>query len=76
MPDVMHLPGKVVDPRPATFATYFNKFWGVVKRESPPPHLWGPDMWGAKYALVRAEYEPVLDRTALHMQPVIEDKEK
>lgn len=39
-------------------------------RQFDPDNIMGPDQFGAYYRAVAAEYDPVADRTTLHLQVV------
>ncbi|EFG75267.1 hypothetical protein HMPREF0591_4830 [Mycobacterium parascrofulaceum ATCC BAA-614] len=39
-------------------------------RQFDPDNIVGPDQFGAFYRAVAAEYDPVADRTSLHLQVV------
>lgn len=40
------------------------------QRNFDPDHIIGPDMYGAYYRAVAAEYDPGVDQTTLHLQVV------
>lgn len=43
-------------------------------RNFDPNHIYGPDLFGACYRAVGAEYDPGADRTTLHLEPIPPDQ--
>jgi hypothetical protein len=71
--NTLYFKGKLVDPTPANTYQTLNKGWGLVLRPSP---TYGPDAYGAKYKQLGYEYEPVKDRTAIRLQPIVDNPTK
>lgn len=71
--NTLHYPGKLVAPQSAQTKRVFHPFWGIVNKPDP---MYGPDAYGAKYKQLSYDYEPVMGRTTVKFQPVVDNPTK